>query len=176
MGTSVSQPSPKTAGWNSVATCYRDAAVPDERVATEIWRAAIKQDSAIYEQLISPTVEACLTISDKALTPADTVKAIQRVRGGKGNTLLGELAKRVAIVKAGGGFPKESAAAVLFRQITDYLVSRDIAGYIGPSYRFKNIADIRAFKQKVGNVVAEKISQVNALGMFGTGGPHRPSS
>lgn len=160
MGTSVSQPSPKTSGWSAVATCYANPDVPLERAATEIWRAAIKQDETIADQLKSPVVDACLAISRKATTPTEAAQAIQAATRASENSFVGELAKRAVMAKAGGGFPNESAVAVLFRQVTDYLVSRDIAGYVGPSYRCKTVGDIRIFKRSVGNVVAARVSQI----------------
>lgn len=160
MGTSVSQPSPRTAGWNAVAACYSDPAVPVERAATEIWRAAVKQDTTIPDQLLSPLVDACLAISEKASTPIEAAQAIHVAGRANNNSLIGELAKRAAIAKAAGGFRNESATAVLFRHITDYLVSRDIAGYVGPAYRCKNIQDIRTFKRSIADVVSARVSQI----------------
>ena len=40
MGTSVSQSSPATTSWRSVAACYRSDQVSTERIASEVWRAA----------------------------------------------------------------------------------------------------------------------------------------
>ncbi len=59
--------------------------------------------------------------------------------------------------KSVGGYAGETPASVLFRQLTDYLVSRDIAGYVGRNYRCKTVAEVRAMKDQIAGVAAKKV-------------------
>ncbi len=160
MGTSVSQASPKTGGWKVVAACYTDESLPVERLATEIWRAALTQDKSVFEQLGSRAVQECVSQANRSPDIETAMDEARRIHGLKQNTLLGEFAKRALIIKASGGFKSESGTSVLFRQLTDYFVSRDIAGFVGPKYRCKTIAELKHLKDKIGDTVAKKVTLV----------------
>ena len=71
--------------------------------------------------------------------------------------MIGEFAKRILTLKANGGAQQDTPIAALFRQLTDYYVSRDIAGYVGPNFRCKTVSEVRAFKQQLGDAVATKV-------------------
>lgn len=159
MGTSVSHRSPDTTGWKAVAACYKFANIPPERTATEIWRAA-SRDHALTEQLASPSVAACV---ERGLATADRAEASRSIRElslAKENTIVGEFAKRALLVKSAGGHPNESHATVLFRQLTDYYVARDIAGYVGANYRCKTVSELRSFKKSISDLVAKKVQTI----------------
>jgi hypothetical protein len=159
MGTSISQRSPDTAGWKTVSACYIHENVPLDRAATELWRAALKQDNSLLDQLGTKPVAQCIQAASQPLTREAALRKAQEVDSLKQNTVAGEFAKRAMVVKAAGGFSGESAASVLFRQLTDYLVSRDIAGYVGRGYRCKSVGDLRALKEQLGAAVAKKVKE-----------------
>jgi len=160
MGTSVSQSSPNTGGWKAVSACYTNGNLSIERTATELWRAASKQDASLFEQLSSGVVSECLKMAAQPLSKEAVAEKIVQIGALKQNTFLGEFAKRALLIKAAGGYQGETPTCVLFRQLTDYFVSRDVPGYVGPSYRCKTVADIRALKEKIGNAVARKVQAV----------------
>src|SRR5690349_2775305 len=160
MGTSVSQRSPNTSGWRAVSTCYTHDAIPIDRTATEVWRAAAKQDSNILKQLGSAVVAECVSGASQSLKPKELAEKIQKCNSLKQNTVVGEFAKRALMIKAGGGYKSESSTSVLFRQLTNYLVSRDVSGYVGSDYRCKTVGELRAFKEAIGDAVAKKIQTI----------------
>jgi hypothetical protein len=91
---------------------------------------------------------------------AEAARRIDHLNDMKQNSLLGEFAKRAFLIKAAGGFQNESPASVLFRQLTDYFVSRDIPGCVGPGWRCKTVADVRQLKSELGSVVAKRVAAV----------------
>ena len=160
MGTSVNQRSPNTGGWRSVAACYTNETTSTDRTALEIWRAAATQDDSIGDQLGSELVRKCAEAAAKNLSQQQAIAELERVSSTADNNLIGEFAKRAVLVKAAGGYREESFTTVLFRQITDYLVSRDISGYLGAQYRCKTVEDLRAFKANIADAVAAKVQAV----------------
>jgi len=157
MGTSVSQSSPKTGGWRAVSSCYTASNASAERTATEVWRAASHQDNSVFEQLGTGAVAECLKAAQGRLNKDAAADKIVQIGNLKQNTVVGEFAKRALMIKAAGGYEGETAASVLFRQLTDYFISRDVSGYVGPAYRCKTIAELRALKEQVGDAVARKV-------------------
>jgi hypothetical protein len=164
MGTSVSQRSPNTGGWRAVSACYTGESIPIDRTAVEIWRAASKQDNSLIEQLGSSTVAACVDAANRSPTPESAAITIEEISRSKENTVVGEFAKRMLMVKASGGAPADTPVAALFRQLTDYYVSRDIPGFVGANFRCKTISELRHFKQKIADIVSAKVQAAEREG------------
>jgi len=157
MGTSVSQRSPNTPGWRVVSACYTSDTVPVDRAVVEIWRAATKQDQSLLQQLDSATVETCVSAANQRVDSRRAAQTIGELSVSKNNTVIGEFAKRMLALKSNGGAQEDTPTAALFRQLTDYYVSRDIAGYLGDNFRCKTLSELRAFKQQIGDAVAAKV-------------------
>jgi hypothetical protein len=158
MGTSVSHRSPPTIGWKSISACYSSPDAPLDRTATEIWRAAFQQDESLRTQLGSQVVADCIKAASESLPREEVKQRVKEISATKQNSVVGEFAKRAFLLKAGGAFEGETPTAVLFRQLTDYYISRDIPGYVGPSYRCKTVAELRELKKSIGDVVAQKVN------------------
>jgi hypothetical protein len=126
----------------------------------ELWRAAFTQDDSIRDQLDSELVTKCAEAAAKNLDQQQTIVELERISSVTDNHLVGEFAKRALLVKTTGGYPEESFTAVLFRQLTDYLVSRDISGHVGAQYRCKTVEDLRAFKANIADKVAAKVQAI----------------
>jgi hypothetical protein len=161
MGTSVNQRSPNTGGWRAVSACYTAENISVERTALEIWRAASKQDNSLIEQLGSSTVAACVEAANERPTPETAARTIEEISRLKQNTVVGEFAKRMLMVKASGGAPGDTPIAALFRQLTDYYVSRDVPGFIGANFRCKTISELRHFKQQIADAVSAKVKAID---------------
>jgi hypothetical protein len=160
MGTSVNQRSPNTGGWRSVAACYTNETVSLDRTALEIWRAASTQDDEISTQLASPIVAQCAAAANRGLSEAQAVAEAEQLSSLKQNNLVTEFAKQALLIKAAGGYADESFTSVLFRQITNYLVSRDISAYVGPNSRCKTAHEARELKSRIAEVVARKVRDI----------------
>jgi hypothetical protein len=64
------------------------------------------------------------------------------------------------MVKASGGAPRDTPIAALFRQLTDYYVSRDIPGFVGANFRCKTVSELRHFKQQIADAVTAKVKAI----------------
>jgi hypothetical protein len=161
VGTSISQRSPNTPSWRAVQATYR-AAVPVDRVTQEVWRAASHDVAAGWQQLLaSPAVFQCYVLAASADNgPAAVARASRALSQSSVSTVGTELAKRAVALSAGHPDPQERFAQALFRQATDYIVSRDLAGFIGPRYRNATVADSTEFKGRVGEHVGRVVRAV----------------
>ncbi len=160
MGTSVSQRSPNTPGWRVVSACYSSDTVPVDRAIVEIWRAAAKQDQSLLQQLGSSTVETCVNAANRRVDAELAARTVHELSASKQNTVIGEFAKRMLALKSNGGAQGDTPTAALFRQLTDYYVSRNIAGYVGGNFRCKTLSELRAFKQELGDAAAAKVKRL----------------
>jgi len=148
MGTSVNQKSPATANWTIAQQAYRDASISDQRALQEIWRAALNQpEGDLGAQLQNPAFARLAALVPRWESAADAAREAARfVREEKVSSLAGDLARRAAIQSAGD--PKGSAQFVhrLFAEATNYLVSRDLPGFITRGERLQSIGEARALK------------------------------
>lgn len=151
MGTSVNQPSPNTVPWKMVAATYLDDTLPLERVLQELWRAVLTEPEVdIHNSLSSSGVVVCLTAAVEASTPVDAVeRAYRGLAEEKANSIVADLARRAVVLSFREGDRLESFTANLFAQVTDYLVSRDLPGFIGPAFRNKSVSDAIRFKDEL---------------------------
>lgn len=163
MGTSTSHPSPRTLGWSAVATGYTSSAVPLERVVVEVWRAAQSQTEPLEKYLSSPVVFKCQEAVRQASSPSDALASVSHVlRESKQNTVIAELAKRAAAQAFRSDEPVRAWRVALFAETADYLVSRDLPGYVGPSFRNSTLNELLAFKDATVSRVKNIVSQVQA--------------
>lgn len=158
MGTSVNQPSPSTTGWAAVATGYVHNQIPPERVATEIWRAA-QSEPGFVDALASPMLFECYRSLQTATTATDAIDTVTGdvLRSGN-NSVVVEFAKRAVLLAYGRTEPAHlSWRGILFSQLTDYFVSRDAPGYVGPNGRFESVSELAAFKKTLKQHVTSAI-------------------
>jgi hypothetical protein len=98
--------------------------------------------------------------ASESLSHEDFQRRANELRTSKQNSVVGEFAKQAFLLKASGAYQSDSPVAVLFRQLTNYYVSRDIPGYVGPRYRCETIAQAREFKKNIADFVATKVNAV----------------
>jgi len=161
MGTSVNQPSKPTANWNAVAHCYRDPRIPIDQTTIAIWRAATSAGSTIGEQMHSNVIESCLSTAEKRPTREAALQEINHLNTLNQNSIVAEFAKRTLLISSVSKEPI-SPLSTFFRQVTEYLVSRDLPGFVGPEYRCKTVSEIREFKGKIATSVAEKVQRIES--------------
>lgn len=161
MGTSVSHPSPKTTNWKPVQAGYIYENIPVDRIISDIWR-AVENDP----QPLSRTVESdVLFRCQQAVQNSSNIpQAIQNVtaeitRSGQ-NSIVAEFAKRAVPAAFKAEQPAREWRAAFFSELTNYLVSRDVSGYVGEKFRNKSVSDLVNFKQTVKNQVTDLVRQV----------------
>ena len=148
--------------WGTVAAGYRQE-VPIDRVVKELWRAAQVDPDTDWRRLLqAPAVGRCADIAADIGSPEEALGAVSReVSGQKQSTIATEVAKRAVVqALALGGERRSTFVAALFVQATDYLVSRDLSGYVGKQYRNRTVSEAVAFKEQVAACVRDQVSSL----------------
>src|SRR5262245_12650855 len=132
--------SPPTISWNAVQATYRSV-VPIARVASEVWRAAANDPDANWVAALSdPVIAALAEISATAENVEDALDAATRfVALNSRGSFAAEIAKGAIVSAIGAENRQSSFMRDLFELSTDYLVSRDLAGFVGPRYRNRTV-------------------------------------
>lgn len=163
MGTSKNYPSPDSPRWRAVKSGYRNKNISESRIASEVWRAATSENLELSNMLSSEIVYRCNTIVESSSNAMEAYKTFnQEVVAKKGSSLITEFAKRAIVQSYGGGDPVQNWRSNLVSEVTDYFVSRDVAGFFGAGSRNNNIEEMIAFKTNIRNVVTEKVSSTKA--------------
>jgi hypothetical protein len=163
MGTSVSHRSPDTHNWRAVAAGYLSEKVPIDRVSQEVWRAATNQPQGnLPLSLAAPIIAQCLRSAMVSSSPQEATRNVSRLIAESGEASLAtDIARRAAISSfAEPGNRRMNFVTSLFSDVADYLVARDLPGYVGTGDRIKNISASIAFKENIKRQV-ESILAVN---------------
>jgi hypothetical protein len=158
VGTSVNQASPHTLSWTAAQAGYRDAEVPISRLASEVWRAALNQESGNIAQLIAQPIIARLgNLAVDARSAADVTRATAlAIAASKESSLATDIARRAAVqcvsASVSDRFAKYSER--VFAEATAYLVSRDLPGFVGNG-RARTVADSMELKSALTDHVAD---------------------
>jgi hypothetical protein len=163
MGTSTSQRSPSTPNWHAVATAYTSSTIPVPRVVQELWRAATNQPTGdLASDLGTPIVAQCLTIALGAASREEALYSASRevARSGQAS-LAADIAQRAMAQSFRSGEDRTSTfVQSLFAEAGNYLVSRDLPGYVGVGERLHTISDAIAFKNEVRQQIIETVRSV----------------
>jgi len=156
MGTSVNQASPRTLSWSAAQIGYRDASIPVARVTSEVWRAALNQESGNIAHLIAQPLVAHLgelAVSAQSGAEVSRVTAVA-IAQSKQSSLATDIARRAAIQSVGATDRFATYTERVFAEATAYLVSRDLPGYVGIG-RAMTVGDSMEFKAALMSHVAE---------------------
>jgi len=162
VGTSVSQRSPSTLNWHLVEIGYTREEIPIERLTQEIWRAAQNQpEGNLFRDLADPIIAQCVSIVEQASSRAEAIQQIRLAVIQAGNSSLAvDIAQRaVTLAFQSAGDRTNLFVASLFSEAGNYLVSRDIPGFVGLG-RLSNISDALELKNNINNNILQKITEV----------------
>lgn len=161
MGTSVNQSSPRTLNWRAAQAGYRDPSVPMERIASEIWRAALHQPTGnIGDMLAQPIVVQIGALVAESRSRVDLArKSAVMVARSKQSSLAVDIARRAAMQVFGSHDTPSAFTARLFAEATSYLVSRDLPGYVGRG-RAHNVAESMQLKAQLASYVGGLATEV----------------
>jgi hypothetical protein len=159
MGTSVNQASPDTLNWRAVQASYTDDDVEVDRVVQELWRAATNQPDADFAIMLSnPIVARLRAIALKGGTPLVVASEGNRaIAESKQASLVTDIALRAAVQAASTPHPAQSFSERVFAEACNYLVSRDLPGYVGKVERSRTIPDLVQFKQSIIDVTTTAV-------------------
>lgn len=163
MGTSVNQRSPSTPNWQAAITSYLHPDIPVNRVMNEIWRAVANQpEGNLLDQLSLPIVAECLRIVETSNTRAEAVYAARRFVASSGQaSLAADLAQRAIAQSFVSEADRASAySQALFSEAGNYLVSRDLPGFVGGIGRVANISEAISFKEMIKREITKSVRSV----------------
>lgn len=163
MGTSVSQRSPSTPNWRVVDTGYTRKEIPVDRLTQEIWRAALNQpEGNLFRDLAEPIIAQCLRIVEQAPTRMDALQQIRRAIALSGQTSLAvEIAQRAVIPTFLSAGDRTGAFVLsLFSEAGNYLVSRDLPGFVGLG-RLRNISEAIELKNNIRTNITQRVAEVS---------------
>jgi hypothetical protein len=133
-----------------------------ERVVQEIWRAATNQPSGdLKSDLCAPIIARCLEVTLEAKSPTEAYHNTSKMIALSGpSTLATDMAKKAAV----NSFLKPENrrlgfAESLFSEAVNYLVARDLSGYVGKGDRVRNVSDAIHFKKSIREQVEAIVSK-----------------
>jgi hypothetical protein len=162
MGTSISQSSPrKSSNWKRVFVCYESNNLPDERVVNEIWRASEtseKESKPLSSEIKTQAIYSCYEAvkSSKNFNEA-LLKFNKAILESKNNSIIAEFARRMIPSAFQASNPSEQWTNSFFKEVTNYVMSRDASGFVGERYRNKSVKELIEFKKNIGNKVEKVI-------------------
>lgn len=161
MGTSMSHRSLPTLGWRSVNASYDDPRITPGRIAREIWRAAQQTPNAdVLEQLSSQAMYSVFLIAQSTTQPLDAQKRCNAlISESKSASLFMEMAKRAVVKSVGKEDQASEFVSHLFRETTNYFISRDLSGHLG-SDRISSLHDMIGLKTELIRTVGESIGRL----------------
>lgn len=163
MGTSVNQRSPRTANWSAVEAAYLHPDISLQRTVQEIWRAsANEQDGGLVNDLSKPIIAQCVDIVRNVNSPIEAGQKIRRLMVlSQQASLAGDIANRAAVGSFGTSEnPIDSFVSSLFSEASNYLVSRDIPGFVGLTDKVRTVRDVADFKSSIIQEVVSKVAAV----------------
>ncbi len=163
MGTSTNQRSPRTPNWKSVEVAYTHPGITIQRTAQEIWRAAVNEpNGGLVSGLRSPIIAQCLEVVQTSHSATDAALQVKRLLALSGQaSLAGEIAQRAAVIThESKGNRTNAFVKSLFSEASNYLVSRDLPGYVGSAKRVLTVQDATALKS---SIIREVSSNVNSI-------------
>lgn len=163
MGTSSSHPSPRTLGWQAVQAGYLSDIVPLDRIAQEVWRASREPEGGIHDFLKTPVLYACYSTIRDCPSVTDAVPRVNRLLATSGeSSVVTELARRAVVQAYSSTSPAQSWLSRLFGEVTSYLVTRDLSGYIGPTYRNATARDALQFTAALRAQVERSVAEARS--------------
>lgn len=163
MGTSTNQRSPRTSNWKAVEAAYTHPGATIQRTAQEIWRAAANEpDGGLVGSLGSPIIAQCLGVVQNSHSATEAAQSVRRLLAMSGQTsLAGEIAQRAAVIAhETKGNPTNAFVRSLFSEASNYLVSRDLPGFVGLADRVRTVQNATAFKSSIMREVSSNVDLV----------------
>jgi len=159
MGTSISQRSPDTPNWRLAQNAYTDPDMPVSDALREIWRAASNENETnLMSHLARPEIASFAELAVLASSPSEAFEQVSTfVSDRKVASVAADIAKRAVVQSAGTDNPREFFFQRLFAEATNYLVSRDLPGYVKVGGKFGNVSEARQFTQEMMNTAADAV-------------------
>jgi hypothetical protein len=136
--------------------------VPVERVLREMWRAATSQPEGNLADLLAQPIIS--RVRDIVLQGGDATQvamaASREIAQSRQSSLAADIARRAAVQSVSAPNRAQAYSERVFAEASNYLLSRDLPGYIGNIGRNKTVADSFHFKSAVTEAAASIVRQV----------------
>jgi hypothetical protein len=127
----------------------------------EIWRASETSDKGsnpLSSELKTQAIYSCYEAVKSSKSFDEAIEKFNKtIIETKGNSIVAEFAKRVIPSAFQSSNPSEQWANNFFKEVTNYVMSRDASGFVGESYRNKSVKELIEFKKNVSNKVEQVI-------------------
>lgn len=135
--------------------------MPINRVVQELWRAAQSQPDADWGTfLAAPVIGRCLDLAAESSSATEALSLVTReIIRSRSSSLATDIAKRAIVQSFLAADRIRGFTESLFGEATSYLVSRDLAGYVGSMGRNKTVADAIVFKEAVRAQVVQVVRE-----------------
>jgi hypothetical protein len=123
------------------------SAVPIERFVSEVWRACQREDERIPSLLESNLLFECYRVVRRSTESHDAFREVSRLIAGSGeSSIVSELARRAVVTAFSAPVPEVAWRIGLFAEVSNYLVSRDLPGFVGSRFRNRSVEEAIHFK------------------------------
>lgn len=163
MGTSTNQRSPRTPNWKAVEAAYTHPGTTAQRTSQEIWRAAANEpDRGLISTLSSPIIAQCLDVVQNSRSATDAAQKVRRLLVLSGQaSLAGEIAQRASIIAhETAGNRTNAFVRSLFSEASNYLVSRDLPGFVGLTDKVRTVNNAISLKASIIQEVSSNVDSV----------------
>jgi hypothetical protein len=163
MGTSSNHGSPKTPNWKAVSFEYKYSDISYKRIVSDVWAAAENQPKPLSDFMKNDVIFRCQEVIRRSENIHQAYQNVENeLLSSKQNSIIAEFAKRAIPVAFKSKEHTQEWRSVFFSEVTNYLVSRDLPGYVGKQYRNKTIEDMMKFKEQIKKTayeIAKKVKQ-----------------
>lgn len=127
----------------------------------EIWRASEtteKESKPLSSEMKTQAIYNCYEAVKSSKNFNEALQKFNKtIIESKGNSILAEFAKRIIPSSFQSDNPSEQWTNNFFKEVTNYVISRDASGFVGESYRNKSVKELIEFKKTVGSRVEQVI-------------------
>ncbi|MFX1446426.1 MAG: hypothetical protein ACFFHV_23785 [Promethearchaeota archaeon] len=163
MGTSKSQGSPSTPPWNAVKKAYQKPDIDNNRISQLLWRAGSSEPSTNLIALLGqPVAFSCLNIILKSEDIfSASHEATRNISRDKHAGITAEIARRAIISSFETPEKTKNYIASLFKEATNYLISRDLSTLVGTSPRLEELKNTTKIKMDILEITQNKVFKMD---------------
>lgn len=162
MGTSRNDPSPRVPVWLPALAMLAREAVPQERQAVEVWRAAVADRSGrLAVELGSPLVARACELASRSTSVPESLQTFDAdVARSRSVGLYVDMTRRALARTAARGGGATEFGSELFAEAGNYFVARDLPSFVGASGRLSTVGAARDLASEISRITRERVTSV----------------
>ena len=127
----------------------------------EVWRASDtseKDSKPLSSEMKTQAIYSCYEAVKSSNNFQEALQKFNKaIVERKGNSIVAEFAKRVIPSAFQSNNPSDQWTSNFFKEVTNYVMSRDASGFVGEIYRNKSVKELIEFKKTVSSKVEQVI-------------------